>query len=53
MHLSVLPLQTILRENILNLQRDDEWYKEVDCFIGQNTMMVPRFEGFSLIAMDY
>jgi hypothetical protein len=38
---SVLPLQTNLRENILTLQRDDDWYKEVEGFIGQNTMMVP------------
>jgi hypothetical protein len=44
---SVLPLQTNLRENILTLQRDDDWYKEVEDFIGQNTMMVPRFEGFT------
>jgi hypothetical protein len=44
---SVLPLQTNLREKILTLQRDDDWYKEVEDFIGQNTMMVPRFEGFT------
>jgi hypothetical protein len=44
---SVLPLQTNLREKILTLQRDDDWYKEVEGFIGQNTMMVPRFEGFT------
>ena len=44
---SMLPLQTNLRENILILQHDDDWYKEVDGFIGQNTMMVPRYEGFS------
>jgi hypothetical protein len=44
---SVFPLQTNLRENILTLQRDDDWYKEVKDFIGQNTMMVPRFEGFT------
>jgi hypothetical protein len=43
---SVLPLQTNLRENILTLQCDDDWYKEVKDFIGQNKMMVPRFEGF-------
>jgi hypothetical protein len=43
----VLPLQTNLRENILTLQCDDDWYKEVEGFIRQNTMMVPRFEGFS------
>jgi hypothetical protein len=44
---SVLPLQTNVREKILTLQRDDDWYREVEDFIGQNTMMVPRFEGFT------
>jgi hypothetical protein len=44
---SVLPLQTNLRENILTLQCNNHWYKEVEGFIGQNTIMVPRFEGFS------
>ena len=43
----MFPLQTNLCENILTLQRDDDWYKEVKDFIGQNTMMVPRFEGFT------
>jgi hypothetical protein len=51
--LSVLPLQTNLHEKILTLQHDDDWYKEVEDFIGQNTMMVSRFEGYSLIAMGY
>jgi hypothetical protein len=45
---SVLPLQTNLCENILTLQHNDDWYKEVKDFIGQNTMMEPRFEGFTL-----
>jgi hypothetical protein len=44
---SVLPLQTNLREKILTLQHDDNWYKEVEDFIGQNTMMAPRYEGYS------
>jgi hypothetical protein len=43
----VLPLQTNLCEKILTLQRDDDWYKEVKYFIGQNTMMVLIFEGFT------
>jgi hypothetical protein len=43
----VLPLQKNLCENILTLQHDDDWYKEVKGFIGQNTMMVPQYEGFS------
>jgi hypothetical protein len=45
---SVMPLQTNLREKILTLQCEDEWYKEVKVLIGHNTMMVPRFEGFTL-----
>jgi hypothetical protein len=44
----VLPLQTNLHEKILTLQHDDDWYKEVKDFIGQNTMMVPRYDGYSL-----
>jgi hypothetical protein len=36
-----------LCEKILTLQHDDDWYKEVEGFIGQNTMMVPQYEGFS------
>jgi hypothetical protein len=44
---SMLPLQMNLRENILTLQRDDDWYKEVEGFIKQNIMMVPIFEGFT------
>jgi hypothetical protein len=47
----VLPLQQNLHENILTLQRDDDWYKEVEDFIGQNTMMVPRVEGFTFDEM--
>ena len=45
---SVLPLQTNLREKVLTLQLDDDWYKEVKNFLEQNTMMVPRYEGFTL-----
>jgi hypothetical protein len=44
----VMPLQMNLHENILTLQRDDDWYKEVKDFIRQNTMMVPKFEGFTM-----
>ena len=43
----MFPLQMNLRENILALQCDVDWYKVVKDFIGQNTMMVPRYEGFS------
>jgi hypothetical protein len=45
---SVLPLQMNLRETILTLQINDDWYKEVKNNIGQETMMVPRYEGYSL-----
>ena len=38
---SLLPLQKNLPKNILTLQCDDDWYKEVEGFIEQNTMMVP------------
>jgi hypothetical protein len=31
---SMLPLQTNLREKILTLQHDDDWYNEVEDFIG-------------------
>jgi hypothetical protein len=44
----VMPLQTNLRENILTLQHDDDWYKEVKEFIRKITMMVPKFEGFTV-----
>ena len=43
----MLPLQTNIREKILTLQHDDDWYKEVEGFIKENTVMVPRFEGLS------
>jgi hypothetical protein len=45
---SVIPLQMNLRENILTIQIDDDWYKEVKENIGQDTMMVPKFEGYTL-----
>jgi hypothetical protein len=44
---SVMPLQDNIRENILTLQHDDDCYKEAKDFIGNNTMMVPRFGGFT------
>jgi hypothetical protein len=44
----VIPLKTNLRENILALQIDDDWYKDVKNSIGQDTMMVPKYEGYSL-----
>jgi hypothetical protein len=45
---SVLSLKMNLREKILTLQIDDDWYKEVKKNIGQDIMMVPRYEGYSL-----
>jgi hypothetical protein len=44
---SVIPLQMNLLENILTIQFDDNWYKEVKENIGQDTMMVPKFEGYT------
>jgi hypothetical protein len=49
----VFPLQTNLREKILTLQHDDDWYREVEDFIRQNTMMVPQLRDILLIAMGY
>jgi hypothetical protein len=43
-----MPLQTNQRENILTLHHNDDGYKEVKDFIKQNTMMVPKFEGFTV-----
>jgi transposase InsO family protein len=45
---SMIPLQTNLRENILAIQIDDDWYKEVQDNIRKDTMMVPKFEGYTL-----
>ena len=42
----VMPLKKNFHENIITFQYDDDWYEEVKNFIGQNTMMVPKFEGF-------
>jgi hypothetical protein len=44
----VMPLQENLCEKILTLQCNDDWYEEVKDFIRQNTMMVPKFEGFTV-----
>jgi hypothetical protein len=44
----VIPLKMNLWENILALQIDDDWYKEVKDNIRQDTMMIPRYEGYSL-----
>jgi hypothetical protein len=45
---SVIPLHTNLRENISTIQRDDDWCKEVKEFIRQDTMLVPKFEVFTM-----
>jgi hypothetical protein len=44
----VMPPQTNLREKILTLQCNNDWYREVKEIIRQNTMMVPKFEGFTM-----
>jgi hypothetical protein len=36
-----------LQENILSLHIDDDWYKEFKDNTRQDTMMVPRYEGYS------
>jgi hypothetical protein len=45
---SMIPLQANLRENILTIQFDQGWYKEVEEIIEQDAMTVPRFEGYTL-----
>jgi hypothetical protein len=45
---SMISLQMNLRENILTIQRNDDWYKEVKEIIRHNTILVPKFEGFTL-----
>jgi hypothetical protein len=45
---SAIPIKTNLLENILSLQIDDKWYKEVKDSIGQDTMIIPRYEGYYL-----
>jgi hypothetical protein len=45
---SVIPLQMNLRENIITIQFEDDWYKEVKENVRQDTMMVPKFEGYTL-----
>jgi hypothetical protein len=44
----VIPLKTNLREKILTLLVGDDWYKEVKDNIRQDTMMVLKFEGYTL-----
>ena len=45
---SVIHIKTNLQENILALQIDDDWYKNVKDSIGQDTITVPKYEGYSL-----
>jgi hypothetical protein len=44
----VIPLKTNLRENILALQIVDDLYMEVKDNIRQDTMLILRYEGYSL-----
>ena len=44
----MIPLQANLRENILTIQFDQGWYKEVEEIIEQDAMTIPRFEGYTL-----
>jgi hypothetical protein len=45
---SMIPLQANLRENILTIQFDQGWYKEVEEIIEEDAMTIPRFEGYTL-----
>jgi hypothetical protein len=45
---SIIPLKLNLREKVLALHFDDDCYKEVKANTGQDTVMVPKFEGYSL-----
>jgi hypothetical protein len=49
---SVIPLQMNFQENILMLQIDDDWYKEVKDNIRRDMMMIPRYEGYSFYNDD-
>jgi hypothetical protein len=44
----VIPLQMNIHENILTITTWHDWYKEVKENIRQNTMLVPKFEGFTM-----
>jgi hypothetical protein len=37
-----------LQENILSLQIDDDWYKKAKDNIEQDSMMIPKYDGYSL-----
>jgi hypothetical protein len=45
---SMIPLKMNLRENILTIQCNDDWYKEIKETIRQDTKLVPKFEGYNL-----
>jgi hypothetical protein len=45
---SVIPLKTNLRENILILHFEDEWYKEVKFDIENKVMQIPKYAGYAL-----
>jgi hypothetical protein len=45
---SIIPLKMNIWENILALKIDGEWYKEVKYNIRQDTVIIPRYEGYYL-----
>jgi hypothetical protein len=45
---SVISLKMNLQEKIVTLHIDDDWYKDIKSNIGQDTMMVPKYEGYLL-----
>jgi hypothetical protein len=47
-HIFLVMPQMNLHENIRTIQCDEHWYKEVKENIGQDTMLVPKFEGFTV-----
>ena len=43
---SRVPLKTNLWENILKLQLEDEWYREVKTGLENEVMNIPKYEGY-------
>ena len=43
---SLVPLKTNLREKILKLQLEDEWYREVKTELENEVLKNPKYEGY-------
>jgi hypothetical protein len=50
---SILPLRMNLREKILKLQENDEWYVKVKLEIENEVMKIPSMRDIPWIMMDY